>query len=70
MPISLDDLYPKNESDKLDYVTRRRMTERAENNFWLSLLAILAVFMMGFLAGSIAHDGVFHSIEQQQLQRK
>ena len=59
--------------NELDELTRHRMNMTAKeifnNEFWLFLLMVLVIFMIGFVAGNISHDKMFHVIEQLQNSR-
>jgi hypothetical protein len=67
MPIQWD------EQVELDKETRRRMrqNETFSDGFYIYLYSpsrvlfiVLMIFMLGFIAGNIAHDELFHAIEQ------
>ena len=57
-------------SNELDETTRYRMKSKDTftNDFYISLLLVIGIFMLGFLAGNVAHDKTFHPIHSTDIE--
>jgi len=51
------------DENHLDSVTRERLHDAESELYWLKLIKI-GWFILGMIAGSVLHDGLFHIIEQ------
>lgn len=51
-------------TNKEDKLINELNTPVFKDEFWVFLFLALCIFILGMLVGSVAHDSMFHAIEQ------